>query len=84
MYVRKLGATGRGYSGLPDRLICFRGKALFLELKRPKNKPTPLQAREMKLLQQAGMTATWADSYEAAVALIDDHFAQEIEDASVL
>lgn len=85
MYVRKLGTgNARGYNGLPDRMICFRGKVLFLELKRPGNKPTALQAREIKLLQEQGMMATWADSYEKAVEIIDDHFAEEIEAAAVI
>ncbi len=85
MYVRKLGSgSARGYNGLPDRMICFRGKVLFLELKGPGKNPTPLQAREIKLLQEQGMRATWADSYESAVELIDDYFAEEIEESNVL
>ena len=72
-YCRKLSAIAS--NGMPDRMICHGGKVLFLELKRPGNKPTPLQEREMRLLTEAGMYATWCDSYEKAVEIMDDWFA---------
>lgn len=72
LYSRKF--TSPAHRGAPDRIICGRGRVLFLELKRPGNVPTKLQIHEMTELRHAGMTATWVDTYEAAEKLINEHF----------
>ncbi len=72
-YCRKLSTPG--CRGVPDRLIAKNGRALFLELKRPGEKPTHLQEFEMNALREAGMTADWADNLDSAIAIIEDHFA---------
>lgn len=46
--VKKVGAlvfkfTSPGTSGVPDRIVCYFGKAYFVELKRPGGKQRPLQ-----------------------------------------
>ena len=43
LYTRKFARPA--HRGVPDRVICGRGKVLFLELKRPGNVPTALQVR---------------------------------------
>ncbi len=72
LYTRKFSSPAR--AGVPDRIICGRGRVLFLELKRPGNTPTKLQTHEINELRKAGMTATWSDTYEASEKLIHDHF----------
>lgn len=61
--VRKVGALGGiafkfvspGKDGVPDRLVCHRGKAFFVELKAPKEKPRILQRLMAERIRQTGM-----------------------------
>ena len=64
--------------GVPDRLIVGMGKTLFLELKATGEKPTALQLHELNKLCRHGMKATWCDSYEDAVAIIDEYFVEDL------
>lgn len=66
------------HRGVPDRLIVGRGTVMFLELKRPGQKPTALQLRELDRLSGLGVRAAWADNYPAAVEMIADHFVTDI------
>jgi Holliday junction resolvase len=43
-----------GKAGVPDFIVCYRGLFLAIEVKAGKNKPTALQQRELKLIQEAG------------------------------
>ncbi len=72
LYTRKFSSPA--HRGVPDRIICGRGRVVFLEIKRPGNEPTRIQLYELKLLREAGMTAQWVDSFEGAKGLIDFHF----------
>lgn len=57
------------HRGVPDRVfIGPGGKVLFLELKAPGNKPTPLQARELEILRKQGCNAHWAENLIQAKA----------------
>lgn len=58
------------HRGVPDRIILYHGRALFLELKRPGKKPTKLQERELEELRAAGCAAHWADNFETARDII--------------
>lgn len=58
-------------SGLPDLLIVLRGLAVFCEVKRPGQKPTPLQAHQLQEWQAAGAVAFWADSLDVFRARIE-------------
>ena len=40
--------------GVPDFIVCVRGRFLAIELKAPGRKPTPAQAVELARLQAAG------------------------------
>lgn len=40
--------------GVPDIICCYKGKFIGIECKAGKNKPTALQERELKLIQEAG------------------------------
>lgn len=41
-------------NGIPDLLLLREGKARFIEVKRPGNKPEPLQAFRIEQLRRAG------------------------------
>jgi Holliday junction resolvase len=43
-----------GTAGIPDVVVCYRGRFLAFEVKRPGNKPTKLQAATIKKMRQAG------------------------------
>lgn len=40
--------------GIPDIIGCFKGRFIALEVKRPGEQPTKLQAKTLELLQAAG------------------------------
>ena len=56
-YAKKMGClyykfTSPARRSVPDRMVVGpSGKILFLELKEPGKKPTPLQLRELSILQ---------------------------------
>jgi hypothetical protein len=69
--VRKF--TSPAQRAVPDRIIVTpRGVVGFLEVKRPGNKPTPLQYREMELLGDNNAKVEWHDNVEEAKRFIDD------------
>lgn len=45
-------------AGVPDLLIVYAGRAIFVECKAPGKKPTPLQTRRMTEVAAAGGTVT--------------------------
>jgi Holliday junction resolvase len=47
---------GFGRSGVPDLVCCLKGKFVGIECKAGKNKPTPLQEKEMAAIRDAGGT----------------------------
>lgn len=48
---------GYGRSGIPDIIVCHRGRFLAIECKAGYNKPTPLQEREIAAIHKAGGAA---------------------------
>ena len=72
IYTRKFASPSN--RGVPDRIFCKNGIAVFLELKRPGNEPTDLQTRELKILRNHRMTAEWCDSYSGAIELLETTF----------
>ena len=81
-YCRKCGLltykfTSPSSRGVPDRIIIGKDKVMFMELKQPGKRPTPLQYRELRRIQGHGgmhVAAMWADDIETAKALIDGVF----------
>ena len=51
---RKRWSGGMGVAGDPDIDACFHGRSLQLEVKRPREKPTPLQMKRLEEWRQAG------------------------------
>lgn len=47
---------GFGRSGVPDLVCCMGGRFIGIECKAGKNKPTPLQEKEMADIRAAGGT----------------------------
>ena len=48
---------GFGGSGVPDIVACYDGKFFGIECKAGKNKPTPLQERNLRDIRKAGGVA---------------------------
>lgn len=62
-YLDEIGAwylktISNGYqrAGIPDLLICYKGRFLGVELKATRGRVTALQDRELKLINNAGGT----------------------------
>ena len=49
---------------VPDRLITFGGRVLFVELKATAARPTPAQVRDHERRRAAGAEVVWLDSTE--------------------
>ena len=61
-----------GTKGVPDRLIITPdGVTGFMEIKAPGEKPRVIQEHRLKQIRAKGLAATWASSYDMAVAFID-------------
>lgn len=50
---------------VPDRLITFNGRVLFVELKATGKKPTEAQVRDHERRRAAGAEVVWLDSKES-------------------
>ena len=62
------------HRGVPDRIFfSLKGEVALIEVKAPGKKPTPLQARELAILQARGIAADWFDNVSAACAWLDKH-----------
>jgi hypothetical protein len=59
-------------NGIPDRLVCLRGRTVFVELKRKGEKPRALQVQYMEELKAAGQEVAVIDSREQVEQLIAD------------
>lgn len=53
--------------GVPDLLLCVRGRFVGIELKRPGETPTGRQRVTMRLIAKAGGHVAVIDSYDAFV-----------------
>lgn len=49
--------TGYGNAGVPDFLVCHKGRFIGIEAKAGNNKPTALQERNLASIRDAGGTA---------------------------
>ena len=52
---------GYGRSGVPDIIVCVKGRFVAIECKAEGNKPTALQERELARIKQAGGVAVVVD-----------------------
>ena len=67
--------NGYGRAGIPDIIICHRGKFLAVECKAGFNKTTALQEREIAAIQKAGGSAMVVR--EDTIELLDGWFLEE-------
>ncbi len=63
-YVCKVHGTSYGRAGTPDLLVCYRGRFLALEVKRPGEKLTEIQTHELLKWDRAGAFARVVYSVE--------------------
>ena len=55
---------------VPDRLITFGGRVLFVELKATDKKPTEAQVRDHERRRAAGAEVVWLDSKEGVDSVV--------------
>lgn len=55
-------------AGLPDLIVCYRGRYIGVEVKMPGNKPSAVQLRVHEQMRRAGATVVVAYSVEDALA----------------
>lgn len=55
---------------VPDRLITFGGRVLFVELKATGKKPTEAQVRDHERRRENGAEVVWLDSCAAVDAMV--------------
>lgn len=67
-----------GNTSVPDRIICYQGRVLFLELKRPGARPTLKQFHTINKMQEHGLLATWTDSVDGGKQIISDFIDQKL------
>jgi hypothetical protein len=59
------GFTRHGVrTGVPDLLVCYQGRFYGVEVKAGKNKPSPEQIEQLRLIELAGGVAVVVRSYE--------------------
>ena len=67
---RKRWGGGMGVAGDPDIDACIRGRSVQLEVKRPGEKPTALQAKRLEEWRKAGALAAVVSSVEEVKSLL--------------
>jgi hypothetical protein len=68
---RKRWGGGYGVAGDPDITGCIHGRHFEFEVKRPGQKPTPLQARRLEEWRGAGAIAGVVESVAQAREILD-------------
>ena len=58
--------------GVPDILVCLNGFFYAFEVKRPGEKATPTQEREIEAIRKAGGLAVVVTSVEEAMTILDE------------
>jgi hypothetical protein len=60
-----------GHRGVPDRILVYAGRTIFVEIKAFGEKLRPDQIREHAKLKKAGASACFVDSKDAVDELLD-------------
>lgn len=72
--ITPLKLAGPGEKGKADRLFMRGGKAVFMEIKRPGQKPTALQEKFLRERREDGFEAAWFDHPREAIAWLKTVF----------
>jgi len=70
---RKRWGGGMGVAGDPDIDACLRGRSVQLEVKRPGERPTPLQWKRLAEWRQAGALVAVVTSVADVRTLLDEN-----------
>ena len=60
-YIWVLKTQERSVLGIPDLIICVKGRFVSIELKRSGEKPEPIQIARINEIRRAGGLAIWSD-----------------------
>lgn len=63
-YVIKHHGNKFSQVGVPDLLVCYKGRFIGIEVKTPDGKPTALQLHNIEEIQKSGGVAFIADNLE--------------------
>ena len=66
-----------GTAGIPDIIVCYKGRFIALEAKVGRNKPTKLQAATIDQIKRAGGTAAIVYSVEDVKAVMSEQEAKD-------
>jgi hypothetical protein len=70
---RKRWGGGMGVAGDPDIDACIRGRSVQLEVKRPGERPTPLQAKRLEEWRKAGAIVAVVHSVAEVRAVLEEN-----------
>lgn len=75
-YIRKIAQSMYSHGGVPDILACINGEFVAIEVKTDSGKVSKLQARDIKLIEDAGGLALVCYGYkdiDYTIQLIGNH-----------
>lgn len=70
--VRSIKLGGMHDRGKPDRMFLYKGRVLFMEMKRLGGKPTALQLKWQEDLTEAGFVSLIVDTIKDGMEAIDE------------
>jgi len=70
IYAHKNITTNK--KGIPDIIVCYRGKYVALEVKRPGGKPTELQLWNINEIRKSGGVAEIVYGWEDVVTVLNE------------
>lgn len=65
--------AGFNKKGDPDIIFCLRGRHGEFEVKRPKNKSTPLQLQRQKLWKECGAIVGQVRDVDDVIKVLEEH-----------
>lgn len=59
-------------AGVPDIIACIKGRFVAIEVKRPKQKPKPIQEAWLRAINDVGGYAFWSDNLDDVKAKLKE------------
>jgi len=72
-HVKIYGGTSMQRAGLPDLIVCYRGRFFALEVKSPAGRTTKLQQHTIREIVRAGGVAAIVRSVEEARIILENY-----------